>query len=279
MRGMDRRRFLVGSAAGLALGSARLGWGQAAHAPLSAMEPWREGFLDIHHIATGRGNSVLAILPDGTSLMVDAGAVGTSPNAEPDAMGPARPDGSRRPGEWIGRYAQRHLRATGREELDYFVLTHLHGDHMGDVGPHTPMAAGRDYRLTGVSDVAELVPIRRLIDRGYPNYDYPAPQTLESALNYIRFARSAAQHGTAVERVIVGSNRQIALQHGAAKYPGFQVRMLAGSGEVWTGLDVETKALFPALSTLKRTEYPTENACSIALRLGYGGFRYYIGGT
>ncbi|HEY9127409.1 MAG TPA: hypothetical protein VIM62_09805, partial [Acidobacteriaceae bacterium] len=62
-----------------------------------ALSPWREGMLDLHHINTGRGNSTLAVLPDGTSLLIDAGAAGS---AEP-AMCEAKPDGSRRPGEWI----------------------------------------------------------------------------------------------------------------------------------------------------------------------------------
>ncbi len=34
---------------------------------------WTPGTLDIHQISTGRGNSALLILPDGTSLLIDAG--------------------------------------------------------------------------------------------------------------------------------------------------------------------------------------------------------------
>jgi len=125
------------------------------------MTRWSEGFFDIHHISTGRGNSVLAICPDGTSIMIDAGAVGGSV----EALGEARPNDSRRPGEWLGRYALQHLPAARKKELDYFVLTHFHGDHMGDVNATSPSSKLGDYRLTGVTDVAELLPIRRLIDR------------------------------------------------------------------------------------------------------------------
>ena len=99
----SRRRFLGRSVATLALMRAGGVFGQQTGSlPVGGpMEPWSAGFLDIHHISTGRGNSVLAIGPDGTSLMIDAGAAGGST----EAMGPARPDESRRPGEWIGRYA------------------------------------------------------------------------------------------------------------------------------------------------------------------------------
>ncbi|MDO1499525.1 hypothetical protein Q2T40_04890 [Winogradskyella maritima] len=34
---------------------------------------WQEGMMDIHHINTGRGDSAFAILPDGTTLLIDAG--------------------------------------------------------------------------------------------------------------------------------------------------------------------------------------------------------------
>ena len=193
-------------------------------------------------------------------------------------MGPARPDGSHRPGEWIGRYALDHLRTAPRQELDYLVLTHFHGDHMGDVSADSPVARAGGYRLTGVMDVAELLPVRTLIDRGYPHYDYPAPQTLESARNYIDFVRSREPRGLPVQRLQVGSAGQIVPQHDVAGLEKVEVRNLAANGEVWTGHGEETKQLFPALKTLDRKQYPPENPCSIALRLSYGEFRYYIGG-
>ena len=34
---------------------------------------WKKGELDIHHIYTGRGESSFFILPDGTTLLIDAG--------------------------------------------------------------------------------------------------------------------------------------------------------------------------------------------------------------
>ena len=206
---MDRRRFLWAAGAGSLLWTPWAAKADETQKIASRMEPWSKGLLDVHHISTGRGNSVLAICPDGTSIMIDAGAAGGAT----DAMGPARPDDSRRPSEWIARYAQRQLAATPRQELDYFVLTHLHDDHMGAVTPTSPLAKNGAYRLTGVTDVAEAVPIRCLLDRGYPDYRYPAPFTDEAALNYIRFARYAKERGVSVERFKAGSRDQIVLQH------------------------------------------------------------------
>ena len=272
---IDRRSFLWGGTAGLLLSQGLLPRTiLAADISAAEMKPWEKGFLDIHHISTGRGNSVLAICPDGTSIMIDAGSV----RGPLEPMGPARPNDSRRPGEWIGRYALHHLRTAPRQELDYFVLTHFHGDHMGDIFPESPRSKQGDYRLTGVTDVAEILPIRRLIDRGFPNYSYPEPATYDAALNYINFARFASRHGTKVEQLQVGSSTQIALQHDASILPPVTIQNLAANGDIWTGHGTDTVSLFPKPEALKHQELPTENACSIALRLSFGAFRYYIGG-
>lgn len=274
---LSRRNFLSGS---LALFACELIPAQEfAHTENPAdtstrFEPWQRGLLDIHHISAGRGNSVLIICPDGTSILIDAGAV----KGPAEAIVPARPNSNRRPGEWIGRYARHHLRASPRQELDYAVLTHFHGDHIGDVTPDCPAAPAGDYRLTGISDVAEIIPIGKIIDRGFPNYNYPAPSTDEGVTNYIRFIRSIEKRGTKIEKFRAGSSRQIGLQHSQSNYPNLTVRNLAANGEVWTGKDESTQQLFPPLSTLKPEEYPTENSCSIAMRFDYGNFRYYIGG-
>jgi hypothetical protein len=67
-----------------------------------ALPRWTPGTLDIHQINTGLGNAALLMLPDGTTLLVDAGH---RDNVPPRAT-PPRPDGSRPPGEWIARYAR-----------------------------------------------------------------------------------------------------------------------------------------------------------------------------
>ncbi len=41
----------------------------------NVLPPWQEGYLDIHHISTGRGNASFILFPDGTSLVVDCGDI------------------------------------------------------------------------------------------------------------------------------------------------------------------------------------------------------------
>jgi hypothetical protein len=230
--------------------------------------------MDIHHIATAQGNAAFLLLPDGTSMMVDAGATRYT---TPWVIAP-RPNGSKRPGEWVGRYVQRQLRAANRDGVDYFVLTHFHGDHMGEVTDDQPWSRYGKYRLTGVADVAEIVPIRKFIDRDYPEYSYPTKQTSASALNYIEFVRAQQSRGASAERIRVGSTRQIRLLRKPEDFPSFQVRNLAANGEVWTGTEETTRRQFPDLKSLEEREYPTENMCSLALRVSYGKFDYYTGG-
>lgn len=247
----------------------------AAETPASkALPPWKPGVLEIHHLATNRGNSALLILPDGTTMMVDAGAIyGTTPY-----LSDPLPSGERRPGEWIGRYAKRRLEASGLAAIDTFLLTHLHGDHLGYVTPESPLSPDGAYRLTGVSDVAAIVPIQRFVDRAWPDYSYPAAADADFQKNYRAFLQAQSKAGKKVERFRPGAGDQFPLQHDAAAYPGFEIRNLIANGEVWAGEGERTRKLFPELSTLKPNEYPAENPCSCAIRLRYGRFGYYAGG-
>jgi beta-lactamase superfamily II metal-dependent hydrolase len=273
MQKMNRRSFLYVVGAGLALETA-VNSARAAEAAGSTLPPWQPGMLDIHHISTGRGNAALFICPDGTSIMVDAGAIYETLEY---TIAP-KPDASRRPGEWLGRYVRRHLTAAGRNEIDYFVLTHFHTDHMGAMAPDLPLASDGTYRLTGVADVAEIVPIRRYIDRDYPGYTYPAPLNDPHQQNYRAFIAAQRRRGTTVEKFKPGSQRQIRLLRRPSAYPNFEIRNLAANGEVWTGVADGTRRLFPDSAVLRREDYPSENMCSLAMRLSYGAFDYYTGG-
>ena len=108
-------------AALLALGSA------FAQQPGEALPPWSPGTLDIHRISTGKGDAVLYVFPDGTTMLADPGATGR----EGPRVTAQRPNASRTPGEWVVRYIRHVLPEAA---LDYALLTHFHGDHMGELG-------------------------------------------------------------------------------------------------------------------------------------------------
>lgn len=225
--------------------------------PGATLSPWRPGTLDIHQITTGRGNAAFAQLPDGSTLLIDAGAAGDGiPYTDP------RPDGSRRPGQWIAAYIDRVLPKDAPRRIDTAVVTHLHVDHMG-----------------GLADVQAALPIARLIDRGFPSYDYPQPVP-DPMMKLYRPALDAVQAaGGVAERARPGSNDQIALKPGHQIATPFEVRVVTVNGNVWTGKGDAVAPRFPLQTAATTAEnLASENDCSVAIRLRFGAFDFYTGG-
>ena len=235
---------------------------------------WRKGELDIHHINTGRGEAQVMILPDGTSLLVDMS--GKTLEQAPFSL-PTRPDASRAPGEWVARYVRRVLPRESTK-LDYALISHFHGDHMGAIVADSPRSPN-GYQLSGITEVAEFVPIAKVIDRDWPKYDYPAPINNPTMDNYRRFLEwQIGNRGLKVEKFEPGRDDQLKLVHAGGAYPQFEIRNLYASGLLWTGDGKATRNLFPPLKDVAPADYPIENKLSIAFRVRYGKFDYYTGG-
>ncbi len=261
---------------GLAVAGLLVWTGPAPGQAPSALPPWTPGTLDIHHLATGQGNATFFVLPDGTTMLLDAGDA-NPPGREPIAT--PYPDASRSAGEWIARYIRR-MAPSGRDpEIDYALVTHFHADHMGFVSEGSPPSTLGDYQLAGITDVAERVPIRRVLDRGWPDYDYPEPLDNPSVDNYRRFLEAGRRdRGLVVDRFAPGRADQIRLLRDPTAYPSFQVRNLHANGDVWTGTGDEVARIVPPLETVAPEDRPTENHSSLAFLLRYGAFSYYTGG-
>ena len=209
----------------------------------------------MHHIDTGRGNATLLIFPDGTTMMIDAGAAG---QATPGTLAPAHPDDSRSPGEWQARYVLAH--APGKR-LDYFLATHIHPDH-----------------VSGLADVQAAVPIHTCIDRSFPHYR-PSQQPAEASFanQYLALLRRRTQAAQPVETAQVGSVEQITLERQPGSFPDFRAVILAANGDVWNpGTHAVESRLrdLPAKSGIQGNE----NLFSVAVRFTYGNFSYFSGG-
>jgi beta-lactamase superfamily II metal-dependent hydrolase len=265
-----RREFLRNGTGALLALEGRFLLGQAGE----TLSPWKPGTMDIHHISTGRGNSTLLILPDGTAMMVDAGAL----HRNTEFLIDEKPNASRRPGEWLGRYAKRQLDAAGLDGIDVFMNTHLHDDHLGELTESCPEAPGGGYKLTGVTDVAAIVPIKRFVDRGWPDYNFPAPVDAPFIRNYRAFLAAQVKAGRTVEQFRSGANEQFRPEKKAGSYANFEIRNLIGNGKVWSGEGTSAHNLFPPVWGMKPAELPSENCCSCAIRVKYGKFGYYTGG-
>jgi len=239
------------------------------------LTPWQPGTLEIHQISSGRGNAALYVFPDGSTLLVDAGELARkTPRHTPD-----RPDDTRTAGEWIARYIRHALRHTTSPRLDYALLTHFHGDHMGTIVPETPSSRSGAYRLTGLTRVGEELRIGTLLDRGWPTYDFPAPLEDAAVKNYRAFIKWQTENNRMkIERFTPGRKDQIVLRHDPGKYPSFEFRNVGANGEVWTGVGAATRRHFPELETVPRADWPSENMCSTSFRLSYGKFDFFNGG-
>ncbi len=267
-----------------------LAFGQDIGKPLPT---WQEGMLDIHHINTGRGDAAFAILPDGTTFLIDAGEMNpTSPRTLSPRNAPLHPNYTKMPYEWIAQYIRKFSPDTENPVIDYALITHFHDDHFGSYYPGAKLSASGDYYLTGIAGVGDLIPIKKMIDRGYPYYNCPFDMKSEevkkkaeadpeeanyykSIENYWNFLESQKKKGMRPELLRAGKSDQIVLVHEPASYPDFKVRNVKANGTTWTGKGEETIELFP---TPTPSAMPGENPLSLVIRIDYGPFRYYTGG-
>jgi glyoxylase-like metal-dependent hydrolase (beta-lactamase superfamily II) len=129
---------------------------------------WTFGTLDIHHINTGRGDATFMIFPDGTTMIYDAGSQDpTEPRTNSPRNTLPKPSGDRAPGEWIARYIEHIHPDRSSPVVDYAVISHFHGDHMGTLSSVSPLSKTGKYRLTlsssrfgpcGVSSASAISP-------------------------------------------------------------------------------------------------------------------------
>lgn len=240
----------------------------------SVLSPWKEGFLDIHHINAGKGESAFLILPDGTTLLVDAGDTQRPKPRVTDQ----KPNADRTPGEWIARYILHMLEGKHEKAIDYVLVTHFHGDHMGEIHEGSKNSKSGGYKLSGITEVAEHIPFIKIVDRGWPDYNWPVPQESADMKNYRQFIKwKTTNSGLIAEQFKTGHNNQFVLLKNPGKYPNFEIRNIAANGHVWTGTGSNVRNHFPPLESIPSSQYPNENMLCTVFRLSYGKFDYFNG--
>ena len=234
------------------------------------LPPWQEGCLDIHAINSARGECTFIILPDGTSMIVDAGEFVDYKPSKFNRV-PPKPDGNTRPVEVYSRYIQHFLPPVCKGRLDYAIVTHYHNDHIGQIEKWMEPDPVRGYELTGIAGVEANIPFRTLIDRAWPKFnEVQLPSSSKGSGFYPKFVEYACKHdGMKAEAMKVGSRRQIRLRHHACRYPNLVVRNYAASGVVWDG---------KKNSYVYEGKQIRENGASCCFLISYGKFDYYTGG-
>ena len=260
------RRMFVGS------GLAAAGAWSAGCTGYKKYPGWKEGELDIHFIHTGVGEQTFFIFPDGTTMLLDCG---DTHHAKYMCDVPPQPSVERLGGDWVARYIRR---LTAKREIDYLLVSHWHGDHVGDppLGCRTT-ADGR--KVCGITAVAEEYRFLHYLDHQYPHAGMYArdPDPGAFAMMQEWVARAARESGMQVEPFQVGAYDQIRLLHNPREYGNFEVRNIAANAVLWDGAKgtIDCGKIHVAAGGDKRIH---ENRLSAVIRLRYGNFSYYSGG-
>ena len=284
--------------------------------PSSTMPPWKEGYLDIHHIHAGVNVATFMIFPDGTTMLIDCGDLdipkfnkkygkATASFPKLSVVSPY-PNNSKTPGQWVIDYIHHFWphSSTGdsdtsldkRKAIDIMMITHFHQDHIGSIYTadlEQKKGIRGDYLRTGIVEVGDDIDFTTIIDRGYPNYDFPfdLEKDWESAPfnNYLNFVRTSLKQGTTktVEQFKVGSYTQIGLRKETTfptSFGHFRIRNIKANLEYSQATPenhqvktISGQLLYPAPSRKSGYAYD-ENKVSAAIVVEYGKFRYYEGG-
>ena len=180
--------------------------------------------LDIYFIDVEGGQSTLFVSPSGQTMLVDTGWAG-----DRDA----------------GRITD-VARQAGVSRIDYLVITHYHGDHVG-----------------GVPDLASRIPIRTFVDHGSNMEETPGTSKNYSAYVPVR-----------------DKGKHLQVKPGD-KVPvkGFQVTVVAAAGDTITKSLPGAGAPNPACSDfqpkdeVKEPGVGNENKRSVAMVIALGKFR------
>jgi beta-lactamase superfamily II metal-dependent hydrolase len=245
-----------------------------------SIEPWRDGYLDIHHINTGSGNCTFFIFPDGTTMVLDAGDVERqNRGTNPLKIAPRLPNDSVTAAQSIAGYIKKIVPSI--THLDYFVVSHFHPDHYGSINEQSKFSGFGKYKLSGVTELHEYVPINKIIDRGYPDYKQPVDirkHTFDSTtfINYLSFLQSnITNHAFSAESLRPGSKSQIVLLYQSKKYNSFKIQNIKSNGDIWSGKGETHVQIMPSTTSVK--DY-NENPLGLAFKISYGKFDYFTGG-
>ncbi|MEX0312641.1 MAG: ComEC/Rec2 family competence protein [Allomuricauda sp.] len=228
---------------------------------------WQQGYMDIHHINTGSGNCTFFILPDGTTMLFDAGSMDKEAFEEKYAPLKATapvPNNSKSTSQWISTYIKNVTPKEHQDSIDYALISHFHSDHYGSL-----MGLGKE------------IPFGKIIDRNSPHLNFPfdLKTTLKDDQLFQDYLSFLETSQVPVEALKSGSKTQIKLLKNQSKYPNFYIRNIKSNGTLWTGTANDTMELFSAedMTSFYKGGY-NENPLSLALKISYGDFDYFTGG-
>lgn len=186
--------------------------------------------LDIYFIDVEGGAATLIVTPLGESILVDSGYPG-----DRDA----------------GRIAQVAREIAHLNQIDHYITTHWHRDHVG-----------------GIARLVELIPVRRYYDHGLPT-----TPTIDVFPNLINVYKQTTEGKT--ETLKPGD--EIKLRN-ARSMSRLKLEVVASNGIVKGEPPGAPQVRVCNSDSKVMPEDKTDNANSIAFVLNFGSFRFFDGG-
>lgn len=148
--------------------------------------------LDLHHISTGKGNCTFVKAPDGTTLMIDAGATFRTAARQ-------YPNSDRTVGAWIADYV---LAWKARERVS--TLSSLRTS-TGIIWASPARGALLLRMALGCLPASvkspRSCPVGQILDRGWPEYNLPAPDRSKALQNYRAFLKTFTTKGGRAQQI------------------------------------------------------------------------------
>lgn len=258
---------------------------------------WKKGYFDIHFINTMAGEGYFLIFPDGTQMLIDAsgslketGSVNDTQNNGIRKRYDPTKDSTYSSDTMFEEYIRQCMIWTENNKIDYVLNTHFHNDHFGKISGKSVSDRSSTYKQQSLAYMLDVFQTGKVIDRGYPKYDYPTDQRkYSSTIN--NWATAVEWHvqnsGVVAEKFNTGVTNQIVLKYDAPSYPTFSVRNIGVNGEIWTGVGTGYISTFPAKKDIvcanppdgdSGEKCPAENINSAVAKFTYGNFDFWAGG-
>lgn len=233
------KKSLVAGCAGLILAACLLsgavypGKPQAwpdKHLP-AAPAPAPPAGVTMYWIDTEGGAATLIVTPAGESVLIDSGNPG---------------------GRDADRIYQVARQVAGLQQIDHLVTTHWHIDHYG-----------------GAAELARLMPIGEVIDKGIPEQLAEDPKFAERIQPYRQMPVG--------KRSLLQPNEKIRLRALAKGAPELSIRFV-GVDQQFVAVTKAPKPGQGCETAADKAADPTDNANSMVLVMDYGPFRFFDGG-